>query len=334
MCGDLRMNLYRFICPLLFLLLPETAHGFALKFLRVYAKFAATKIQKNPICIAGLHFPNRVGIAAGLDKNGDYIDALFSLGCGFIEIGAVTPKPQKGNPKPRLFRLIRQKAIINRMGFNNLGVGHMLEKLRTRKSSGIVGVNLGKNKETPLESAHEDYIFCLEKLYRYADYFSINISSPNTLGLRDLQNAELLNELLKKIQIARDAQVQQTGRFVPLFVKLAPDLDDAALKAIVEVLLDRKIEGVIATNTTLQRPSGTPNEQGGLSGQPLFELSLKTVKRLSQLTAGRLPIIAVGGLASPVQAAQMLAAGASLLQVYTGLIYEGPGLVSQLAATH
>lgn len=327
------MNYYKLVRPLLFLLPPETAHCFALTFLRFYAKFVSTHAVKNPITVAGLHFPNRVGIAAGLDKNGDYVDALFSLGCGFVEIGAVTPKPQAGNPKPRLFRFIKQQALINRMGFNNQGVDYMLGKLRAREKSGIVGINLGKNKDTPLELAHQDYVICLEKLYDYADYFSINISSPNTAGLRDLQNVDRLNELLVKIQNARNNLTQKTGRRVPLFVKLSPDLDEEALKATLEVLLELKIDGVIATNTTLQRPGIVSAEAGGLSGQPLFELSLKNVGRLAKLAAGRLPIIAVGGIASPTQAAQMLAAGASLVQAYTGLIYEGPGLIRQLAAT-
>lgn len=324
------MGFYRLIRPLLFLLPPETAHAFALNSLRFYAKFRAKAPANNPITSAGINFPSRAGVAAGLDKNGDYIDALFALGCGFIELGAVTPKAQVGNPKPRLFRLPRQKALINRMGFNNYGVDYLLEKLKNRKSRGIVGVNLGKNKDTPLELAYQDYIYCLEKLYLYADYFSINISSPNTAGLRDLQNANLLDDLLEKIQASRDKLATQTGFRKPLFVKISPDLTDDELKATLEVLLRRKLDGVIATNTTLQRPGVESKEAGGLSGQPLFAPSLKTVRRLAELSAGQLPIIAAGGISSKTQAQQMLAAGASLIQIYTALVYEGPGLFNKL----
>lgn len=326
------MNFYRLIRPILFLLAPEMAHKFALKFLNFYSYFISIKPRLNPIKIAGLQFPNHVGIAAGFDKNGDYIEALFSLGCGFVEVGAVTPKPQAGNPKPRLFRFPKQKAIINRMGFNNRGVDYLLKKLRERKNHRIIGINLGKNKDTPLELAHQDYIACLEKLYNYADYFSINISSPNTSGLRDLQNANLLDSLLMQIQKARDHLARTTGRQVPLFVKISPDLNENELKASVEVLLQRKIEAVIATNTTLQRHHFPSTEAGGLSGQPLFELSLNVVRQIHALSAGQLPIIAVGGISSPAQAAEMLAAGASLIQIYTGLIFEGPGLIKKCLA--
>lgn len=326
------MKLYKLIRPLLFLLAPETAHSLALNALRFYAKFATQTPLKNSVTIAGIHFPNRVGIAAGLDKNGDYIDALFSLGCGFIEVGAVTPKAQAGNPKPRLFRFPQQKALINRMGFNNHGVDYVLAKLQKCKKHGIIGVNLGKNKDTPLERAHQDYSAGLEKLYNYADYFSINISSPNTAGLRDLHNVNLLDDFLEKIQIARDRLSNQTGLRKPLFVKISPDLTDDELKATLEVLLRRKLDGVIATNTTLQRTGIYSKETGGLSGQPLFELSLKTVRRLAELSAGELPIIAVGGIGSPAQAQQMLAAGASLFQLYTALVYEGPGLLRRLVS--
>lgn len=329
------MNLYFIARWLLFRLPAETAHKLALQILQLITHFWQQKLPLDFVHIAGLDFPNRLGIAAGLDKNADYVDALLKIGAGHLEIGAITPQPQIGNPKPRLFRLAKQRAVINRMGFNNKGVDYVVKKLQTRKSTGIVGANIGKNKDTPLENAHQDYVICIEKLYAYVDYFSINISSPNTPGLRELQTKQFLGNLLTQVVAARNKLTQQTQKRVPLFVKLSPDLSKTDLQETVDVLLAHEIDGVIATNTTLQRPgvesSALANEVGGLSGRPLFPLSLALVRQLDDLLKGRLPIIAVGGIDSVERAHQMFAAGASLIQLYSGLTYSGPQLLRKIA---
>lgn len=278
----------------------------------------------------GLNFPNRTGLAAGLDKNGDYIDALASLGFGFIEIGTVTPKPQPGNPLPRLFRLTDHDAIINRMGFNSKGLDYVAERLKKTKYKGILGINIGKNRDTPLENAVDDYRIGFRQMAPFASYITVNISSPNTQSLRDLQHGDLLRTLLKTLKQEQALQ----SNYVPLVVKIAPDLTLEELKNTAEILLAEKIDGVIATNTTLSR-KGAENspyakESGGLSGKPLREQSTRIIRELAHLLQNKIPIIGCGGVFSAEDAREKLQAGASLLQIYTGLIYRGPALISEL----
>lgn len=331
--------IYQRLRPLLFLLSPETAHAVTLKLLKwIYRPAVVKKIQaknpSSPVQVFGLTFPNRVGLSAGLDKNGDYIDALFGLGFGFIEVGAVTPKPQPGNPKPRLFRLPKEKALINRLGFNNLGVDYLVENLKKRKISGIVGVNLGKNFTTPIELAYQDYEIGYEKVFPYADYVTINISSPNTPQLRQLQNENYLHDLLSKLKSKQLELERQYRRQVPLLLKISPDLTTEEIKQIAEVALAERIDGVVAVNTTSDRRAvyGLPHaeETGGLSGAPLFQMTIRVIKTLRETLGDQIPIIGVGGIMSATQAQQVLKAGAKLIQIYTGLIYEGPGLVQAL----
>lgn len=330
---------YRLLRPLLFCLPPEWAHRITLLGLRGY--FPATRVKRSQAqtpqatkTLLGLTFPNPVGLAAGLDKNGDAIDALFGLGFGFIEIGAVTPRAQPGNAKPRVFRLKSAEALINRFGFNNRGVAYMVERLRRRKVPGIVGVNLGKNATTPLAQAADDYGYSLQHVYPYADFVTINISSPNTQALRSLQSQAELTALLTALKTTQAQCAAQHKRHVPLFVKISPDLDDDALQALCEVLLVQGVEGIITVNTTLDRSvvadEPRAKETGGLSGRPLFTRALHTVRRVAALTQKRLVIIGVGGISSPEDAQAMLAAGADLVQLYTALIYQGPGLVRQI----
>jgi len=328
---------YSFIRSLLFYLPPETAHRFALKTLAVFACLTRPlpTIATNPTTVMGLTFPNRIGLAAGFDKNGECIDGFAILDFGFIEIGTVTPRPQSGNPKPRLFRLLPAQALINRMGFNNRGVEYLLTQVKKAKFNGILGINIGKNFDTPLERAVEDYLFCLTRVYAYASYIVINISSPNTSGLRQLQFGAALNELLSTLKKAQLTLAQQQQKYVPLVVKIAPDLTEEEIQEIAEILLTQQIDGVIATNTTLSREGveGLPHaeETGGLSGAPIFNKSLKVVQQLSIKLQGKIPIIACGGIMSAENAQAMLNAGASLIQVYTGLIYQGPRLIQEIA---
>lgn len=281
----------------------------------------------------GIRFPNRVGLAAGLDNNGDHIDALSKLGFGFMEFGGVTPKPQSGNPKPRLFRLKKNKALINRMGFDNKGVDYLVERLKDRQYDGIVGVNIAKNKETPNEKAGEDYIHCLKKLYPHVSYVTVNISSPNTPGLRDLQHGELLKCLFAELKHTQTLLANRYQTYVPMLVKLAPDLSDDALIETVIILEAAGVDGFVFSNTTLSREglkaSELAHETGGLSGAPLFDLATKKLKILSSNT--RLPIIGLGGILSAKDAKGKIDAGASLVQVYSGLIYQGPGLIRDIA---
>jgi dihydroorotate dehydrogenase len=269
-----------------------------------------------------------------LDKNGNHIDALLALGFGFIEVGAVTPRPQPGNPRPRIFRLPEAQAVINRMGFNNLGVDHLVENLRRRKPVGIVGVNIGKNFDTPIERAAEDYVACFRKVHPYASFVTANVSSPNTTGLRDLQHDKLLDHLLGELSRARAELGQSTGRHVPIAVKIAPDLDDTGIDAVAEKVLAHGFDAVIATNTTLSRAGvehlKAGREAGGLSGAPLKARSTEVVLRLSKLLDGRVPVIGVGGIASAQDAEDKLNAGAALVQLYSALVYEGPELVGKI----
>lgn len=326
---------YEILRKFLFSFEPETAHSLSLAALKWLQRCGFKLPQKQiPRSVMGLQFPNPVGLAAGLDKNGDYIDALAALGFGFIEIGTITPRPQPGNPKPRLFRLPQAHALINRMGFNNKGVDYLVAQVKKAKFSGILGINIGKNFDTPLEQAVDDYCFCLQRVYPYASYVVINISSPNTPGLRDLQFAAQLDELLVKLKQEQQQLAQQHNKLVPLVVKISPDLSDAEIETIADVLLRNKVEGVIATNTTLAREGVEglehATEQGGLSGKPVKDKSTRVIKKLSQHLQGKLPIIGVGGIESAADASEKLAAGASLVQIYTGFIYQGPGLIRQI----
>jgi dihydroorotate dehydrogenase len=331
--------LYSLLRPLLFRLDPEKAHYKTLAALSALervglARFLLTPSENKPVKIMGLTFPNPVGLAAGLDKNGEYIDALARLGFGFLELGTVTPLAQSGNPLPRLFRIPEAHALINRMGFNNHGVDYLLENVKKRHYRGILGINLGKNAVTPLENAIDDYLIGLHKVYAYADYITINISSPNTPGLRKLQQIEPLAQMLSRLKQAQEALHQQYGRYVPLVVKIAPDLTPEDLNAIAEQLLLHRFDGVIATNTTLERDGVKNyrygNETGGLSGAPLTTLSTAIVAQLHETLAGQIPIIAAGGIMTPADAQAKLDAGASLVQIYTGLIYHGPGLIKKI----
>jgi dihydroorotate dehydrogenase len=326
------MNLLR---PLLFTLPPETAHSVALNALKFLHKFKFNKkIPDKPCKVMGLEFPNPVGLAAGLDKNGEYIDGLADLGFGFIEVGTVTPKPQPGNPKPRIFRLRKNQAIINRMGFNNHGIEQLLENVKAAKFNGILGINIGKNFNTPIERAIDDYLIGLEKAYPFADYITVNISSPNTPGLRQLQQADELDSMLKALKAAQQQLASKHNKYVPLVVKIAPDLTEAEVKDIANKLLAYEIDGVIATNTTLSRDNLISevhiNETGGLSGAPLLTKSTDIIKQLNAILKGKIPIIAVGGIMTAADAEAKFQAGASLVQIYTGLIYKGPKLIHEI----
>ncbi len=296
----------------------------------------APGVSGAPRQVMGLSFPNSVGLAAGLDKNGEYIDALAALGFGFIEIGTVTPRPQPGNPRPRLFRLPEAEAIINRMGFNNRGVDYLLEQVARAEYRGVLGINIGKNFDTPVERAADDYLIGLRKVYAAASYVTVNISSPNTANLRQLQEGEALTALLAALKREQTDLAQRHGKYVPLAVKIAPDLSPEAVAAIAATLRELRLDAVIATNTTVSREgvAGLPGagESGGLSGRPLTQRATAVVSQLSAALAGELPIIAVGGILSAEDAAAKLHAGASLVQIYSGLIYRGPALVAEVAA--
>lgn len=329
--------MYRALTKIFFLFPPEISHDLALAFLKITNIFRLTKpnpIQSSSRTLMGLHFPNPIGLAAGLDKNGDSISALASLGFGFIEIGTVTPKPQPGNPKPRLFRLTKQEAIINRMGFNNKGVDYLIDSVKKAKFKGILGINIGKNRDTSLENAIDDYLYSFTRVYPYASYITINISSPNTASLRDLQHGELLRNLLQALKKSQTELASTHQKYVPLVVKISPDLTQSELHALAEILLEEKVDGVIATNTTISRDgiedSSYANEQGGLSGKPLASLSTQTVKTLHAVLQNQIPIIACGGISTTNDIQEKLSAGASLVQIYTGLIYHGPKLVREL----
>ncbi len=333
------MNIYPLFRPALFSLDPETAHKVTLKLLALSHKTGLSAISKakstdQPVSVMGLNFSNPVGLAAGMDKNGDYIDALADLGFGFIEIGTVTPKPQPGNPKPRLFRLPEHQAIINRMGFNNKGIGHLLEQIRHSKYQGIVGINIGKNFDTPIEKASDDYLIGLRKSYPLASYITLNISSPNTKNLRQLQQGDEIKNLLASMKEEQLKLQQEHARYVPLVVKIAPDLTAEEITHIAGLLMEFNIDGVIATNTTIARDKFQghqyANEAGGLSGAPVKESSTQVVRGLASELNGKLPIIAAGGILSGEDAQEKLAAGASLVQIYSGLIYKGPQLIEDI----
>lgn len=332
-------GLYSLLRPLIFRLDPETAHTLTLKSLDLaYKAGLLGKASFEPlksIDVMGLKFPSVVGLAAGLDKNGDHINALAALGFGFIEIGTVTPRPQPGNPKPRLFRLPEAEAIINRMGFNNLGVDHLVEQVKKSGFNGIVGINIGKNFDTAIENAVDDYLIGLKKVYSYASYVTVNISSPNTANLRDLQEKDQLGGLLNALKQAQQTLTQGHGKYVPIVLKIAPDMDEAALHTVADALLTYEVDGVIATNTTITRDGVEGivhgDEQGGLSGAPLTQKSTAVVKTLYEKLGEQIPIIAAGGILSAEDAQAKLDAGAKLVQVYSGLIYRGPQLVHDIS---
>ena len=331
--------MYPLIKPLLFKLDAEKSHHLAFKFAHQALRMGLLPNFSEPAqahqCM-GLTFPNRVGLAAGLDKNGEHIDVLARLGFGFIEIGTITPRPQLGNPKPRLFRLPEAPAIINRMGFNNQGVDALISNVKQAKftqNGGILGINIGKNADTPMENAVSDYLICLSKVYAHASYVTVNISSPNTKNLRDLQSQDALDDLLKQLKQSQLQLADTHQKYVPMTLKIAPDVDDEQLNIIAELLKSHRIDGVIATNTTLDKTAVTHlkhgNETGGLSGMPVRNAATQVIQKLSTALAGALPIIGVGGIGNADDALEKINAGADLVQVYSGLIYQGPALVSE-----
>jgi dihydroorotate dehydrogenase len=333
--------MYRLIRPLLFRLEPEAAHRATLGALRALdglglVPAAGAAPAGCGRTLMGIRFPNPVGLAAGLDKNGEYIDALARLGFGFIEIGTVTPRPQPGNPRPRVFRLPAAQAVINRLGFNNEGVDRLLESVKRARYRGVLGINIGKNFDTPLERAADDYVACLRKVYPVAGYVTVNISSPNTEDLRRLQGAAELDALLSTLKAEQRALAARHGRTVPLAVKIAPDLERAQIEAIAAALRRHAVDAVIATNTTVAREgvAGLPHgrEAGGLSGAPLAARATAVVRQLAQALGGTLPVIGAGGIMTGADAREKLAAGASLVQLHTGLIYRGPALVRECIA--
>lgn len=326
---------YALARPFLFSLDAETAHEFSLAALNLAGRVlpAGKPIAAEPVQVMGLSFPNRIGLAAGLDKNGEAIDGLARFGFGFIEIGTITPRPQPGNPRPRMFRLPEVRGIINRMGFNNHGVDALVANVRAAKFRGILGINIGKNFDTPIERAADDYLACLDKVYPLASYVTVNISSPNTKNLRQLQGESELDDLLGRLKARQQLLADRHGRYVPLTLKIAPDLEPAQVVNIADALRRHRIDGVIATNTTVSRDKVQgvrfAEQQGGLSGAPVFEASTAVVAQLAQALGGELPIIAAGGVLDGRGARAKLDAGASLVQLYSGLIYRGPGLVAE-----
>lgn len=338
-------NMYQFFKPLLFLIPPETAHAYTLRILILALKIPGIKtLLKGHFCfpsptlekkVFGLAFPNPVGLAAGFDKDGRYLEAMAHLGFGFIEVGTVTPRPQAGNPKPRLFRLPADQALVNRMGFNNAGADALAERLRRGKPSSVVlGINIGKNKETPNERACDDYLYCFHTLFPFADYFVVNVSSPNTPDLRALQDKEPLTKLLQQLQ---EANARQAPAPKPILLKIAPDLNESQLDDIVEIAEKTHLSGIIATNTTTGRShlNTTAAEverigNGGLSGKPLKAKSTEVIQYLAHKSKGKLPIIGVGGISNEADAKEKIYAGAGLVQIYSGLVYQGPSIVKKI----
>lgn len=331
---------YRPLRSLLFTQNPEVAHDLTMGMLKYFGRSAVMKAvfphyPSNPHHVMGLDFPNPVGLAAGLDKNGECIEGLFNMGFGFVEVGTVTPRPQPGNDKPRLFRLVEAGGIINRMGFNNKGVDYLVERVqKVRDRKGIIGINIGKNKDTPLEQGKEDYLHCLDKVYRYADYVAVNISSPNTPGLRSLQYGEALDDLLAALQQRQRELTEKHGKRVPIAVKIAPDLSAEELAQVADSFNRYQVDGVIATNTTLERSMVAgmkhADETGGLSGAPLRDMATRFIASLREQLTDTIPIIGVGGIDSGAAAAERYAAGASLVQIYSGFIYRGPDLIKEI----
>ena len=329
--------LYSLARQALFRLEPERAHDLALKSLCALgpgASMLGTALDPSEKkTVMGLEFANPVGLAAGLDKNGAYIDPLAALGFGFIEIGTVTPRPQPGNPRPRMFRLVAREALINRLGFNNAGVEALLRNVERSRYRGILGINIGKNFDTPIERAADDYLAGLDAVYDRASYVTVNISSPNTKNLRDLQSPEALAALLRVLVERRDALAARYGARKPLLLKVAPDLDESQVEAIAASAIRHRIDGLIATNTTVSRDevAGDPqaSEAGGLSGRPLFARSTRVLAQFAARLGGAVPLVGVGGILSGADARAKIEAGAALVQVYTGFIYKGPALVAE-----
>lgn len=332
--------LYNLIRTLLFRLDAEKSHNIALKTMSMFASIGLLKlffkpVVDSPVRVMGLEFKNRVGLAAGLDKNAKHIDALAQTGFGFIEVGTVTPKAQAGNDKPRLFRLPESNAIINRMGFNNEGVDSLIQSVKRSHYKGVIGINIGKNFSTPVEKAVDDYLICLEAVYAIADYVTINISSPNTPGLRSLQHGEALVDLLTQLKLKQKELNLISHRYVPLVVKIAPDLTEEEIKELADTFIKTEIDAVIATNTTSSREGVEGlrygSELGGLSGAPVMQSSTAVVKAFCELFDGKIPVIAAGGIMSAEDALEKMKAGAALVQIYSGFIYKGPELIYQCA---
>jgi len=330
--------LYSLFRPLLFALDPEAAHDTTFRGLDLAAKFGLAKVvlplpPASPVTAMGIEFPNRVGVAAGLDKNAEHIDGLAALGFGFIECGTVTPRPQPGNPKPRVFRLIEAEALINRLGFNNDGVARFVANAIRARYRGVLGLNIGKNFDTPNERAVDDYLACLRAVYARASYVAVNVSSPNTKGLRELQHEDALAALLAALKSEQAVLAQRHGRYTPIAIKIAPDLQPAAIEGVARLLVRHRIDGVIATNTTVARGAVKglrhADEAGGLSGRPLRAPATEVIRTLARALDGALPIIGVGGIESGAHAREKIAAGAALVQVYTGLVYRGPALIRE-----
>lgn len=331
--------MYPLIRSALFQFDPEAVHDVTIKSLKTmggapFSLLYKDRVPLRPVEVMGITLPNPVGLAAGLDKNGECINAFHGMGFGFVEVGTVTPRPQPGNEKPRLFRLPEAKGIINRMGFNNKGVDYLVDQVRKANSGAVIGINIGKNKDTPEENAKDDYVICMRKVYNHAHYITVNISSPNTPGLRSLQYGEALNNLLATIKTEQTALAEQYKKYVPIAVKIAPDLSEEEISGIAQCLIDNEIDGVIATNTTLERDKVAHlehgQEMGGLSGKPLTSKSTQVIKQLAIALDGKLPIIGVGGIHSVDDAKEKMAAGASAIQLYSGFIYEGPDLIRDI----
>ncbi|HTA65789.1 MAG TPA: quinone-dependent dihydroorotate dehydrogenase [Xanthomonadaceae bacterium] len=330
--------MYGLVRPFLFALDPETAHGLGMKAIEAAYRSGANpllsrKPPRLPTRVFWRLFENPFGLAAGLDKNGAHVDALLSLGFGFIEVGTTTPRPQPGNPKPRMFRLPEHQAIINRLGFNNDGVDALVKNVSRARRKGIVGINIGKNADTPIENAVDDYLHCLERVYPIADYVTVNISSPNTVGLRDLQRDDALRALVGALRESQEKLRSQHRKDTPMLLKIAPDLEDAEIDGLARVMIEAGVEGIIATNTTIARTAiqghKYENEAGGLSGKPLYARSTAVLSRLRARVGEKIPLIGVGGIMSGGDAVAKVAAGATLVQCYTGLIYRGPNLISE-----
>ncbi|MDH5629709.1 MAG: quinone-dependent dihydroorotate dehydrogenase [Gammaproteobacteria bacterium] len=339
-CNFMMSFLYPLMRFLLFFFDAEKSHDFTLRFLAKIEKtpfrfLICQKVKSNPVEVLGIKFPNQIGLAAGLDKNGVCIDAFAAMGFGHIEVGTVTPRPQSGNPKPRMFRLKTEQAVINRFGFNNLGVDHLIENVKQAKYQGVLGINIGKNFDTPVDQATEDYLICLRKVYPYASYIAVNISSPNTQNLRQLQFGQALEELLNALKQEQKLLKEQHNKYVPVLIKIAPDLSEDEAIQLARTFIQFQVDGVIATNTTFSREgveaSALANEQGGLSGKPLLAKSNHVLKIIADQVNGKFPIIGVGGIASGTDAVSKINAGASLVQVYTGFIYKGPALIKSIA---
>lgn len=330
--------MYNLARELLFKLSPENSHELSIDLIGAGGRLGLNGLickapASTPLRVMGLDFANPVGLAAGLDKNGDAIDGFAQLGFGFVEIGTVTPRAQPGNPKPRLFRLPEAEAIINRMGFNNRGVAQLLANVRAARYRGVLGINIGKNFDTPVERAVDDYLYCLEQVYAHASYVTVNLSSPNTPGLRSLQFGDSLKHLLEALRLRQEDLTQQHGRRVPLAIKIAPDMNDEETVEVANALIQAGMDAVIATNTTLSRAGveglAHADEAGGLSGAPVRDRSTHVVRVLAEELKGRLPIIAAGGITEGRHAAEKIAAGASLVQIYSGFIYRGPALIRE-----